>query len=347
MNRIATTLTTLTASVLLGQSLGAAEPTLQTLDSRLGTLESRLIAIEKALTGGNSNYSYTDAATLEATKGSAPAPSAPAAPAATAPAATTASQTYVIQDGDTLGKIATKFGIERKALLEANRLSEGQPIYIGETLMVPGAVAPAAPAAPATTDQKIAKTDAPIPAPPVPGGNSADANKPAPAKQDSIVVGETKKTAPASTKLHTVVKGDTLTSLSKKYNTTVESLKTANGLRSDSISLGQSLKIPTVKAAEQASNTTPAPAPAPKAEQGNSFQYDNPLLKQDETYGYYTVVKNDNLYAIARDFFTTMAELQRINNMGSSTVIRPGDDIIVPTSKYNAYHKEGEVAANR
>ncbi len=56
------------------------------------------------------------------------------------------------------------------------------------------------------------------------------------------------------------------------------------------------------------------------------------------------MVKNDNLYAIARDFFTTMAELQRINNMGSSTVIKPGDDIIVPTSKYNAYHKEGEVA---
>lgn len=345
MNRIATTLTTLTASVLLGQSLGAAEPTLQSLDSRLGSLESRLIAIEKALTGGNSNYSYTDAATLEATKGSAPSPAAPAAPTTNAPAATTASQTYVIQDGDTLGKIATKFGIERKALLEANRLSEGQPIYIGETLMVPGAAASAAPSAPAENDQKIAKTDAPIPAPPVPGGNSADANKPAPAKQDSIVVGETKKTAPASTKLHTVAKGDTLTSLSKKYGTTVESLKTANGLRSDSISLGQSLKIPTAKTSEQASNVTPTPAP--KADQSNSFQYENPLLKQDETYGYYTVVKNDNLYAIARDFFTTMAELQRINNMGSSTIIRPGDDIIVPTSKYNAYHKQGEMAANR
>jgi LysM repeat protein len=39
-----------------------------------------------------------------------------------------------------------------------------------------------------------------------------------------------------------------------------------------------------------------------------------------------------------------MSELQRINNLGSSTLIRPGDEIIVPTSKYNAYHKTGEVA---
>lgn len=350
MNRIATTLTTLTASVLLGQTLGAVEPTLQSLDSRLGSLEARLISIEKALTEDQSSYSYNNAATLEATKGTTTSATTPlsatvpaTAPAATTPAST-ASQTYVIQDGDTLGKIATKFGVERKALLEANRLSEGQPIYIGETLMVPaGAAAPApAPAAPATN---VAKTTPQIPAPPVPTGQSADANKPAPAKQDSIVVGETKKTAPASTKLHTVAKGDTLTSLSKKYGTSVESLKTANGLRSDAISLGQSLKIPTVKAAEQASTTTTVSAPQPsKPAQSNSFQYDNPLLKQDESYGYYTVVKNDNLYAIARDFFTTMAELQRINNMGSSTVIKPGDDIIVPTSKYNAYHKEGEVA---
>jgi LysM repeat protein len=342
MNRIATTLTTLTASVLLGQTLGAAEPSLQSLDSRLGSLEARLISIEKALTedGGSSSsssYSYNNAATLEATKGTTTTAATP--PSATTPAAAAAGQTYVIQDGDTLGKIATKFGVERKALLEANRLSEGQPIYIGETLMVPaGATAPApAPTAPANN---VAKTTPQIPAPPVPTGKAAESNQPAPAKQESIVVGETKKAAPASTTLHTVAKGDTLTSLSKKYGTSVESLKTANGLRSDAISLGQSLKIPTAKATDTADNTKTTPAP----QQSSSFQYDNPLLKQDEAYGYYTVVKNDNLYAIARDFFTTMAELQRINNMGSSTVIKPGADIIVPTSKYNAYHQDGEMA---
>lgn len=320
MNRIVTTLPFLTASVLFSQTLGAAEPTLQSLETRLSTLESRLATVEASVQEGNNAYSYANTATLEATKGSQTIP-APTIPANAAP--TASGKTYVIQDGDTLGKIAAKFSVERKDLLAANRLSEGQPIYIGETLMIPGAPA--------------AAPSAPTPAAPV-----ADAGKTAPAKKEAIVVGETKKPAPATTTTHTVAKGDTLTSLAKKYNTSVESLKSANGLRNDTISLGQSLKIPSAKAASQASATTP-PAEPKKAEQSNAFEYDNPLLKKEESYGYYTVAKGDNLYALARDFFTTMPELQRINNLGSSTVIRPGDEIIVPTSKYNAYHKTGQV----
>lgn len=51
--------------------------------------------------------------------------------------AVTSTVIYRIKDGDTLGKIAASFGIERSALLSANRLSEGQPIYIGENLQIP------------------------------------------------------------------------------------------------------------------------------------------------------------------------------------------------------------------
>jgi LysM repeat protein len=322
MNRIATTLTTLTASALLCQTLGAAEPTMEALNSRINVLESRITSLEAAVKSNNSSYSYSNAAVLEATR----AGQASATPAANG--------TYVIQDGDTLGKIAEKFGIERKSLLEANRLSEGQPIYIGETLMIPGA--------------------APAPAP-APGANMAEAGKPVDAKKDSVVIGETKKpeSAPApvpapaatGTKTHKIVKGDTLTSVAKKYNTSVDSIKSANGLRSDTISLGQTLKIPATQTAAADTKTTPDK----KQDQSTAFQYDNELLRADETYGYYTVNKGDNLYALARDFFTTMSELQRINRLGASTTIFPGNEIIVPTAKYNAYHKTGEAGemANR
>jgi LysM repeat protein len=323
MNRIATTLTTLTASALLCQTLGAAEPTMEALNSKINVLESRITTLEAAMKSENSSYSYSNAAVIEATK----AGQSSATPAA--------SGTYVIQDGDTLGKIAEKFKIERKSLLEANRLSEGQPIYIGETLMVPGA-APAPAPAPAT-----------VPAP-APNANMAETGKPADAKKDSVVIGETKKPeaapvpAPATTgtKTHKIVKGDTLTSVAKKYNTSVESIKSANGLRSDIISLGQTLKIP----ATQTASTGTTPAPEKKQDQTSAFQYDNELLRADETYGYYTVNNGDNLYALARDFFTTMSELQRINRLGASTTIFPGNEIIVPTAKYNAYHKTGEIA---
>lgn len=42
---------------------------------------------------------------------------------------------------------------------------------------------------------------------------------------------------------HTVVKGDTLYSLSKRYNTTVEELKRLNDLKDNNLALGQILKI--------------------------------------------------------------------------------------------------------
>ncbi len=318
MNRIATTLTTLTASALLCQTLGAAEPTMEALNSRINVLESRITSLETAMKSESSTYSYSNAAVLEATKaGQSGTPTTPTG------------GTYVIQDGDTLGKIAEKFKVERKSLLESNRLSEGQPIYIGETLMIPAAAAAPAPA---------------------PNANMAETGKPADVKKNSVVIGETKKPesapapvpapAPVGTKTHKTVKGDTLTSVAKKYATSVESIKSANGLRSDTISLGQLLKIPVAQTASN--DTAPTPGklkPEQKQEQANAFQYDNDLLRAQETYGYYTVNKGDNLYALARDFFTTMSELQRINRLGASTTIFPGNEIIVPTAKYNAYHK--------
>ena len=56
---------------------------------------------------------------------------------------------------------------------------------------------------------------------------------------------------------HTVAKGDTLYGISKKYNTTVASIKQINGLTSDTILVGQKLNL------TGGGVVTPAPAPAP------------------------------------------------------------------------------------
>lgn len=47
-----------------------------------------------------------------------------------------------------------------------------------------------------------------------------------------------------SYRTHTVKKGDTLWGLSKRYGKSVSAIKRASGLRSDSIRIGQRLKIP-------------------------------------------------------------------------------------------------------
>jgi LysM repeat protein len=47
-----------------------------------------------------------------------------------------------------------------------------------------------------------------------------------------------------TTKTYKVKQGDTLSGIAKKYGTTVAKLKTKNGLKSDMIKIGQTLKIP-------------------------------------------------------------------------------------------------------
>ncbi|AVR45368.1 N-acetylmuramidase [Christiangramia fulva] len=49
--------------------------------------------------------------------------------------------------------------------------------------------------------------------------------------------------ATSTSERHTVVKGDTLYSIAKRYNTTVEEIKRTNGLNDNTISIGQVLSI--------------------------------------------------------------------------------------------------------
>ncbi|MEM7699325.1 MAG: LysM peptidoglycan-binding domain-containing protein [Verrucomicrobiota bacterium] len=297
------------AATTAWQSADGNDVAIRNLESRVGQIESRLSTVEKAVEV--KPHQYSDA-TYDATVSPLSAPQG--------------QRTYVIQNGDTLGSIASQHGVSRSELLESNRLSDGQPIYIGETLLIPGGgnFEAAGPPAPKKTES----------APPVPQPTEPEKQTAAPTPP--------KESAPAGQpRYHMVVRGDTLHSLARKYGTSVSSLRQINQLRGDHLSLGQRLIV----------SSTSAPTAPPDQQQADAtdsgdsgYSYDNPLLRSDETYGYYTIRKGDNLYALARDFFTTMGELQRLNKLGSSTLIHPGKEIIVPTSKYNAYHSQGDVA---
>lgn len=94
---------------------------------------------------------------------------------------------------------------------------------------------------------------------------------------------------------YTVQRGDTLYSIASKFNTTVDTLKSLNNLTSNTITIGQVLKLP---------GTT-----------GNV----------------YTVVAGDTLYSIAKRFNTTVDELKRLNNLTSDT-LTIGQDLLVSSS---------------
>lgn len=67
-------------------------------------------------------------------------------------------------------------------------------------------------------------------------------------KYDEEVLGKKKtNNSPSKVKTYTVQKGDTLYSLSRRFNVTIQTLKDYNGLESDTISVGQVLYLHPVK----------------------------------------------------------------------------------------------------
>ena len=153
----------------------------------------------------------------------------PAAQPEAAPApATPAVRVHAVTPGQNLTSIARAYGVTIAAIVKANAITNPSRIYAGQRLVIPGkAPAAPAPAAPATA----------APAPTTP----AAAPKPAPAK------------------VHTVTRGQNLTSIARAYGVTIADIVQANGLTDPSrIYAGQRLTIPSMATPIAASAAAPA-----------------------------------------------------------------------------------------
>ena len=127
-----------------------------------------------------------------------------------------------------------------------------------------------------------------------------------------------------------VGKGDTLYSISRKYQITVAELRAANNLsESDVLKAGQKLIIPDAdigNAVALSSSTKNDSSNATAAE-----------IKTQS----YVVKKGDTLYRIAKDNNLTVAELLAINNLDNNEVIKVGQKLKVPQK-----NQSGSVGGN-
>ena len=100
-----------------------------------------------------------------------------------------------------------------------------------------------------------------------------------------------------STKTYTyqVKKGDTLYQIAKKNNTSVAKLKKLNNLSSNTLTIGQTLLIPS----------------------------------SEEEYFIYIVVRGDTLYQIAEKNNTTIDEIKKLNNLTTNT-LKIGQTLNIP-----------------
>lgn len=127
-----------------------------------------------------------------------------------------------------------------------------------------------------------------------------------------------------SKNVYVVKKGDSLYKIAKEYDTTINELIKLNNLSNTNLSIGQILKIPTVKS--------------------------------EEPDYLYTVKSGDSLYKIAREYNTTVDELMKLNNLSSISLsigqtlkipqittsaqdnyytVKSGDNLYKIASKYN------------
>lgn len=176
--------------------------------------------------------------------------------------------------------------------------------------------------------------------------------------------------------MYTVKSGDSLYSIARKYNTTVNALKDLNNLTSTTLSIGQVLRIPEMYTPEEEmylpnyiNYTVKRGDTIYSIAKGADLSVDTVIkdngltntslqvgqvlklrvspgmsLEVEECFGpdysppadndtiIYTVKKGDNLYNIARTYNTTASQIISINNL-PNTNLSIGQKLKIPTNK--------------
>ena len=178
--------------------------------------------------------------------------------------------TYVVQKGDILGRIANKFKVKLADLKKANGLTSDK-IVVGQKLVIPGAKAePKASTSEKLKPAKVVATEPKVTPPPRPQANEAKAPTPSAVKVKTVeppviepptpaivtpppVIPDTPATPPSVSvpqkgTPYVVQEGQDLFDISVKWGVSAADVKAFNHLDSDKVVPGQTIMIPPPKA---------------------------------------------------------------------------------------------------
>ena len=204
------------------------------------------------------------------------------------PPTTDSRKTYIVKKGDTLYSIAQKYEITVDELKKQNQLTTNQ-LTIGQVLVIPNISSVNYVVKKGDTLYKIASQN----------NTTIDILKSLNhLTSDTLIIGQQLQlpsseiiNIPTTLKNYTVSKGDTLYSIAKEFNTTVDKIKAQNNLTSNNLAVGQVLEIPSTTTITKPATTT-----------------------------MYTVKPGDTLYSLAREFNTTVNNLKSLNNLTSNNL---------------------------
>ncbi len=111
--------------------------------------------------------------------------------------------------------------------------------------------------------------------------------------------------------VHTVRRGETLSTIAVRYRTSVRAIQNANNMRGTMIRIGQRLRVPVANPSFYTSRVTQNAQTTPE---GSTV---------------HVVRQGDTLWQIAQAYGTTVTQIRRLNGMGTSSRIYPGQRLIV------------------
>src|SRR5690606_14909226 len=234
---------------------------------------------------------FTPAITLPPTS----TPVLPATPIPTTPRPATAtpvlpgdfdsSVLYTVQAGDTVSQIAQRFGSTVAAIAQVNGLSNPGLIYVGHTLIIP-----------VRGDYQRPPTFTPAPIWPTAAPPGFPTAAPYPTAAPPTTVGS-----------YTVQRGDSLSVIAARFNTTTATLAQMNNIVNPNlIYVGQVLRVPTVSA--------PVPPPSQPPAQPT----------------YHNVQPGDNLSRISLIYRVSVDAIMRANNIRNPNLIFVGQRLVIP-----------------
>lgn len=195
---------------------------------------------------------------------------------------------YVVQNGDSLWKIANKYGITVNELKSLNGLTSNN-LTVGQILEVPGSSSSASGTYTVKSGDSLWKIANEY------GLTVAELKSLNGLTSDNLSIGQVLKvsnssgSSNSSSNTYTVKSGDSLWKIANQYGVTVNELKSLNDLTSDILSIGQVLKIPSSSSSNSSGST-------------------------------YTVKAGDSLWNIANKYGITVDELKNLNNLTSNTL---------------------------
>lgn len=196
-----------------------------------------------------------------------------------------ADEKHKVASGDTVSALAHRYGTTIDAIIAANRLGARATIYSGDTITIPTGAS---------------------------------------AKSATSAESSSKKATPAAA-THKVAKGDTVWDISRKYNSTVSAIISANGLsKSAMIRIGQVLTVPGAAASTASTDTSTAKT----STQGNVAT--TASHSSSKATGSYQVRSGDTVWDLAKKYGTSVSAIANANGLGKSATIRIGQVLNIP-----------------